>query len=321
MPESALSEYKLGLKAIERRNNYWLLEEDGKRFALWKHDWEEKDTENVLECLEFLNKKNLKSLPGLVRTADKRRTIPKDGKNLFLSSFPDGEACDSRNGKVVQSLTGALFEIHEKSKDWRGLSGSKDEYNYIGILQRILFELLQYKKILGKKRFHRDFELIFLEHFDFFYSQGQESLENMNLAGFGSPKMDAVFLLNSFVPRLIFTVDQQYVFSDMHRIGFGPRVKDLALLLNSFMPIHAWNMQILKEAIEKYQEERKLSPDERHILIAQLRFPGRYWLYALQYLSGEKESQPLEVLLKDYILEWRLRDKSLDAIQTWLLGE
>lgn len=316
-----LEEYQFELKVLFKHDNHWLLEGKNQKFALWNYKMGDKETELVLECLGFLNMNDCKSLPRLYKTDKGARSVRKDGKTLFLSSIPTGEVSPSTKNPNVQSLCSALSDIHEKSALWKGLTGHNNEFGYIGKLQGMLYELLQYKTILQDKRFHSDFELIFLEYFDLLYSQGQESLEIMNMAGFGCPNMQAAFLLNSFLPRTIFFIEQQYSFSDLHRIGFGPRVMDLALLLKTFMPLYVWNQKILKEAIEVYQKTEKLSFDERHVLIAQLRFPGRYWLYALWYLRGSKNSQELALLLKNYILEWNKRDKSLDAVQTWLLGE
>lgn len=316
-----LEQYPLDLKVLSRNDNKWMLEGLNKRYALWDYRVCGKETDSVLECLEFLNINGCKSLPLLHKTQKGTRCIENNGRCIFLSALPKGDICDSTKNGLLQSLCSTLSEIHEKSAEWKGMSENNDEFGYIGKLQEILYELLQYKTVLEKKRYHSDFELIFLEYFDLIYGQGQESLEIMNMAGFGNPKIQKVFLINSFLPGSIIYVEQRCMFSDLHRICFGPRVKDLALLLRTLLPICTWDEQILKETIEVYERTKRLSFEERHVLIALLRFPGKYWLYALWYLRGAKSPQELALLLKNYILEWNMRDKSLDAIQTWLLGE
>lgn len=316
-----LKEYQLELKILEHQENYCLVEGISKRFALWDYRLGGEDADDLLQCLEFLNTNGCKSLPRLFKTEKNSRTIKKAEKTMFLSSFPIGEICDTTKNVVVQTLSGTLSEIHEKSALFKGLSSHNNECENLGKLQGMLYELLMYKALLENKRFHSDFELIFLEYFDLLYSQGQECLEIMNMAGFGCPEIERVFLLNSFLPQYVVSLDNHYMFLDLHRIGFGPRVKDLALFLKTFMPLYAWDEKILKDAINVYQKSKKLSFTEKHSLIAQLRFPGRYWLYAYWYLNENKNSQELTELLKNYILDWNMRDKGLDSVQTWLLGE
>lgn len=314
-------EYNKKFQSVRQLYSCWLLEGDGGKYALWDYGTAEKerDLEGALQCLEYLNMHS-RNLPRLLKTADNKRSFSKDGKNFFLSSFPEGQSIEGTNTPDVAFLAARLLEIHEKSRSWTGMTGSRDWRDSVPNLQRILFDLLQYKIVLEKKRFHTDFELMFLENFDYLYNQGQESLENMTLAGVYSPQRAAVFLVNSFTPGFIFAGDGYCQFADLHRISFGSRINDLAMFLNSFMPAFGWDIRILVNVINNYKGNQDLSTAERHILIAQLRFPSRFWLYAYQYLHGVV-SVPLENLLKEYIFEWRLRDKALDEVESWLLGE
>ncbi|NLB82220.1 MAG: hypothetical protein GX800_11580 [Clostridiaceae bacterium] len=55
-------------------------------------------------------------------------------------------------------------------------------------------------------------------------------------------------------------------------------------------------------------------------MLAQLAFPGRFWLYTYQYLCGYEDLPELTVKFKQYLYEViYLQEQCLENLENWLL--
>jgi Ser/Thr protein kinase RdoA (MazF antagonist) len=106
--------------------------------------------------------------------------------------------------------------------------------------------------------------------------------------------------------------------TDLHK---GPKVMDLSLLLNMYLPAKKWAPELAKEIISEYSNKVKLSTNEKYLLLAQLCFPRRFWLYAYRYFKSDDGLGELTEKFKNYLYESYWQEKCLEELENWMLGE
>ncbi len=315
LPSRIFSLYELDIKGGQRKSlNSWLVYGAKGEYLIWELP-EESNALKTIELYFQLQEQEAVNLFPLVKTRTGKPYEKVEGKVYYLTHYQKGAFFKGDDISHLRLAALNLARLH-------GQAGSlskeklKPQNTWLTVKQKRLTELLTYFHYLKQNKVLTDFERLFIEGFNFFYDQGQESLEHMVLAG-----QEEAFILNNLLPENMVLFDNRLVFLDITMGGMGPQVMDFSLLLNSYLPFHRWNFQLTKELICQYHKYNPLDQKARHLLLAQLRFPRRFWLYSYQYFAGQLDSSVLVPKLKKYILECYWRDMCLDQLENWLLGE
>ncbi len=328
LPEQLLAYYDIKPRSFKRRDNYWLIDSDREKYIIVEDSGEigllpvALGWQNHLfssGCRQVLQIKKAKTGKELLELED--RVFHTAVWTQASSSLETGVYEGQKTAHLFAVVT-ALAKLHGYNNGYLPAVAREISIFWPRIIQERLTELITCKHIFKENKARTDFEKIFLESFDFFYDQGQESLQNMVLAGYGSnPQLQDTMLINSFMAKDIFLDNEEVLFLNLSKWGFGPGVMDISLFLNSYMPLHKWDMKLLRELIEQYIKHKTLAIEERHLLLAQLRFPSRYWLYVYQYCNDQEKAPVLAEKLKSYLQECYWRDLCLDNIEGWLRKE
>ncbi|QNB47389.1 hypothetical protein BR63_14480 [Thermanaerosceptrum fracticalcis] len=315
VPPQVLSSYKLKIRSAERKSpNSWLLNTPQGEYLLRElpdQNIQVKTIELYLQLLE----QGIANLFPLEKTKSGKAYEKTEGKLYYLTHYRKGNFFKGDDISHLRLAAKNLAILHRQTGGW-GKEQSKKQNLWLTVKQNRLRDLLTYLHYLKQNKVLTDFERLFMENFDFFYDQGQESLEHMVLAG-----QEEAFIINNLLPENITLLDDKLVFLDITKWNTGPQAMDFSLLLNSYLPLHRWDLDLIKDLITQYHQENPLDQKARHLLLAQLRFPRRYWLYSHQYFSGQLSSDDLTPKLKRYILECYWRDICLDQLENWLIGE
>lgn len=312
LPSQVLSSYELKIKSAERKSlNSWLLNTSQGDFLLRVLP----DQSKQVKTIELHLQQGIANLFPLEKTRSGKTYEKAEGKLYYLTYYREGNYFKGENISHLRLAAKSLALLHRQTQGWGKEEGNKKS-SWLTVKQNMLKVLLSYLHYLKQNKILTDFERLFMENFDFFYNQGQESLEHMVLAG-----QEEAFIINNLLPENLTVFDDKLFFLDVANWSTGPQVLDLSLLINSYLPLHRWDLDLSKELIVQYHRENPLDQKARFFLLAQLRFPRRYWLYSRQYFSGQLSSDELAPRLKSYILECYWRDNCLDQLENWLIGE
>ena len=325
LPGQLLTYYELNPCSVKRRGNYWLIDSGKGKYLVAEYHGKTDLLSVVLDWQNHLYTNGCGQVLQIMKAKNGKEYIELEDRVFYIALCPQtllsletGIFQGQQVAHLLAAVT-ALAKFHGYSNGYLPDAAREINIFWPGIIQDRLTELIVCKQVMNKNKFKTDFERIFLESFDFLYDQGQESLQNMILAGYGSkPELQKSMLINSFLAGDIFVDNDEVIFLNLSKWETGPAVMDLSLFLNSYMPQHRWKKELLCELIEQFTKYKELTGEERHFLLAQLRFPSRYWLYAYQYCNVQEDVREFAEKLKFYRQECYWRDLCLDSIEGWL---
>lgn len=316
--ELLLSAYHLAPDNIIAREDGWMLECGQRLYVLHSLKGETFRWQTALGWQRSLQEKRKGLVPEVLLSTSGQDHISIEGSTYYLMASGAYEGFLSDNTAHLEAAAKSLASLHALSRDYQATVHTED---LLGpkMIQNRLASLIWYYKNFKACRQKSEFAGIYTEHFSFIYDQGQESLEKMVLGGYeAAMKERSQILLNSFCPRRLGIAGEEAVFLELDRWTIGLEVMDLALLLNSFLPRYKWDASLTLRLLEGYESSHKLQEQDKHLLLALLRFPYRFWLYAWQYYNRVMSAPELTRKLENYIYESFLRDKCLDGLDNWL---
>lgn len=314
-----LAGYEKGSVQAKKTDGGWLIEKDSGTIKVREYSGDLRILKSALEWWSNLREKDCPGIPELVRTNDGGTFVEWEGKVYYALKWPEMASFCGKDPAHLIELVRKLGSLHKHSKGYYKKEMGRQPIVWHQVIQDRLTQLLSLAQYLKNKRPANDFERLFTESFDFFYEQGQEALQNMVLAGWGTlMEKNQEMILNAFLPHNLGLVEGKLLFLDFTSWQVGPQTTDLTLVLNSYLPQHQWSSELMKDLLREYQEAKPLTESEKHLLLALLRFPNRYWLYAYQYINNLMEIGNLAAKLISYILECQHRDSCLDQMDKWL---
>lgn len=312
--------YNIRAVLQEKTDDKWVISDGSKTYILWKFIGIKEKLHNILEWQIYLCKKNCEHTLPIIRDKDGKAYIEDNNEFFYLTNSYEGQEFIGDDPLSLLRVVDALGNVHVTSKKDKK---NKDEklFKHPKSIQDRLTALIVYYKFLRENGARTDFERIYFESFDVLYNQGQEAVQHMVLASYGQEwEKEEGLCINNLLKNNIILSKERVVFLDLTKISYGPMVMDFSVLINSYMPGFNWDSKIIKDVIKKYEENNPLNEFEKHFLLAKLRFPSRYWLYAYQYFSNNGDGVDLTNKLKSYIRECKKRDLCLDYLENWLWG-
>lgn len=320
LPSRILTEYNLNPHSWEKNSATWRITSDQGGVIIGLYDGDSGRLDTVLRWQESSALQGSAAVCLPLKTRAGKHTAVWEKSVYYALAKPDGEVFKPGNKNNLLVCAQELGIVHHLTRDF--LAEEPFSFDWPKLIQERLTDLLTYSHWLKRKRAQTDFEHLYLESLDFFYNQGQEAIQHMVLATVGG-EMDhrQALLINTFLRQTLLPADEKVYFLDLTRWTKGPRMMDLALFLNSYMPLHQWNLALLLDIMQQYQRDEGLNHQEKHLLVALLRFPSRFWLYARQYFCGDRTPHELAEKLKNYRYECCERDKCLDLFEEQLWKE
>lgn len=312
---SILKEYNITPQSSEEFKGGWLLKDQKKDLWVFKYSGDRNRLLIALEWQENLAK-NKCSVLKMKRTKGDKLYLENNKEFFFVTEWISGQKFEVQQERHLLSCFKELGKIHKITENYSNVIIQNTRIDWTLIIQKKLKDLLQYHSFLRGKIKFTDFERFFMEHFDYFYNAGQEAVENMVLLQVDSARPH--LLVNNFRSTDLLINDNKVVFTNLLKWSKGPKILDLVLLLNSYMPLLKWNSQAFKNILKTYKEETILTKQDEQVLLALLRFPGRFWFYAYQYFVDFVEEKVLSEKFKKYIREYYWRDQCLNTVETWL---
>lgn len=323
LPERVLDSYELKQNILESRFNYWLIESDNNKIEIRRYKGDFFCLQEALKWQKYLALRSNTIVPELIETRDNNDFVDFNGDLFYVTRWVKKDEFKPEDVTHLQYAGIGLGILHRLSNEYK-TSQMKSTVEILspGRIQDGLAHLIKYYNEFKQRRSYSDFERIYLENFSFIYDQGQEALQKIVMAGYGAKLQENTqMLLNSFIKNKLAIVNEKLMFTDLCGWTLGTKTMDLALFINSYLPLHKWNIVLLRQLLDSYEQENGLDQQDRQLLMAQLRFPYRFWFYAYQF---DKKLQNVDVLIKKlklYIYESHMRDSCLDQMESWLWRE
>lgn len=326
LPLQVLPRYALEIKAGEKRESCWRLKGVNSTYGAWEYSGDLQILEEVLQWRECLQEKGVTEFPTLYKTREGKNYVQWGQNGYYLTAWPEGVPLDLQKNCGLREVVAALATIHAHSKDLI-VKKTEEQTEKAAIIwlkaqQERLTELLALYHYLLERRLANDYERLYVESFEDFYYRGQEAIQKMALAGCDAEdSCKEGFLVGNFLPENLLKTEKGIVFLKTGSGQKGLLIQDLILFLKMYLPLKKWDEVLAKELLTHYQEKVDLNNQERQLFLAQLSFPGRYWLYAYQYFNGAEDLGTLIAKLENYLYEVCWQDRCLEKLERLLLGE
>ncbi|MDX9872002.1 MAG: hypothetical protein RBT41_06260 [Clostridia bacterium] len=316
--EQILAAYSLTADKISRQGDGWWIVSGAKMLEIRRFKGETDRLQTALSWQRHLQKKRRGLVPEVLPAQGGQDYLAVEGHVYYvLVRAEDDSFLSSEPAHLVLAVK-SLADLHASSRGYQ-TAGHKEALLGPQIIQNRLTSLIWYYKNFRSCRQKSDFAGIYTEYFSFIYDQGQESLQKMVAGGYENKmKERAQILLNTFCPASLAVRGEGVSFLELNKWTIGLEVMDLALFLSSFLPRYKWDAALTLQLLENYEVQNKLAYQEKQLLLAFLRFPYRFWLYAYQYYNRIVSAPELARKLENYIYESYLRDKCLDGLDNWL---
>jgi CotS family spore coat protein len=325
LPPEVLRSYNLEIETGQKTKYGWRLKDEQQSYGLWEYTGDGKILDTALQWQNYTREQGFTGFLPLYQTKEGKNYL-KRGKNYYyLTDWPNGSSFEPYKSDHLSEVAKKLSELHFYSKSFKipvPQQGAELEFFWLKAKQQKLTELLAYYQSLKGKRLTNDYERLYVENFGEFYNRGQEALQKMVLAGFEreSPAEAHILVGNLCEENLCKTAAGIVILNTTHWQK-GAKILDLTLLLSMYLPLKQWEWELGREILVKYQQKISLCTKEKLLLLAQLSFPRRFWVYTYQYLHGKEDIFQLTEKFKQYLYEMiYCQNKCLKKLEKWLLG-
>ena len=163
-------------------------------------------------------------------------------------------------------------------------------------------ELKRTRNFIRGKRKKNKFELMILESFDDFYTEGIEAARNLT-----APEVKSFIHENAFEKHLVhgsynyhnvLLCNDKMAITNFSHSKRGIQVRDLYDYLRKVMEKHNWNQEIGMKILREYQKNRRLSWEELQYLVLKLSYPEKYWKILNHYFNSKKAWIPDKDIVK-----------------------
>jgi hypothetical protein len=277
-----------------------------------------------------LAEKGYRELLLLYKTKGGKNFVQTEQNGYYVTTWPPEGYAHFAPEKCsgVTKVVEALSRVHTAGK---ALAAKKDtqterperaEIYWLKAYQERLKELLIFYRYLQEKRLANDFERLYAENFEGFYERGQQAIQRMVLASSSAEDSgEAGFLIGNFLPENMLETEAGIIFLNTVYCPKGLPIHDLTLFLKMYLPLQKWDEAVALKLLTRYQEKMVLGNQEKHLLLAQLSFPGRFCLYTQQYLQGIGNVPELVADTINYLCEIYWHDRCLEKLEKCLWGE
>ena len=270
----------------------------------------------IKEAQNYLSARGFRNMSCLVNALD-GEAYTRMGKELYiLSPWVHGDEPSYTNLTHLQMAAYFLGEMHCKSKGFTTFNKVREKYSkWPKKIAKKEKELVLYEELarLGK----RTFDKIFLENYEWLIARTQKAYTLLNSSAYNKVCEDAKqgYLCHgdTAMGNLIIYADEA-VFIDFDAMALDLPVVDLWRLLRRSLRRNKWSPDFIHAIIKAYEEQRKLSPEEKEILLALLIFPEKAWRFAHEYYE-KKEKQGWSVKTCTLGMQEFLQDRAeMDAL-------
>ncbi|NEZ46191.1 CotS family spore coat protein [Clostridium niameyense] len=204
---------------------------------------------------------------------------------FYATDWIDGEECDLSYIEEVEECAKLLGEFHKATKniDLSKINVKNHLKKWPKVFSRNLNDMEKFKKVIQHKRVKNEFDSIYYEHIENFYSRGLVALNYLNTSDYyrisKETNKDKSLCHNSFYYQNIIKKDNKYYLIDLDSIIIDIQVNDLGKFIRRLMAKkeYQWDFEKAKRIIKAYNSVYKLEKSDLEVMLALIIFPHKFW--------------------------------------------
>lgn len=287
-----VSDYELELDSAEQTGEgAWRLVTDRGVRCLHLVKYSEARLLFIHSVMEHLAAKGLRVWLRMIRNRHGQAfTVLESGLGLYLTDWLPGRPCSLSRTDQAQDTARLLARLHIGAEGFQPLEGSVVPVawgQWPAKLKARLRDLQDFREAARLKGNKNKFARSYLTNIDYFMEQGSKALTSLE-----GPEYDilvekeretGVFCFRAIDSGQVIKQAGELVLSTYDYCICDLRVYDLARLLHKVGWSNHWDWGKTLSVLEAYEEIRRLSPEEKKVLLAWLTFPRKFWLYGRRY--------------------------------------
>lgn len=218
----------------------------------------------------------------------------RENKNTYiLTPWIDGIEPSYKSVSHIQMIAFNLADMHNKSVGFK-TSNTKVKAKYDKWTKKIAkrereFKLYKDLASTGNEKFDQ----IFLQHADWLITRTQIAAAALNGNAYKHLVKDSrvgYLCHGDTAVRNCVIKDNEIIFIDFDSMSQDLPVIDLWRLLRRALRRNKWSPDFVNAVIVAYEQNRKLTKEEKEVLLALLTFPERAWRIAHRYYEKKNRS-------------------------------
>ncbi|MPQ42231.1 CotS family spore coat protein [Clostridium tarantellae] len=280
---------QIKIKNTDKHRAVFKVSSQNKNYCLKKVYYSESDLLFVYSTMEWLFRNGIK-LPRLLPSLNNNRYIKNNDFLFILTPWIEGDKCDFDNLQNIYSSSITLATLHNAAKNFKPIEGSniKEGYEnlYISISTHFLKILQCYNSAIKRKD---SFSKIFLDQFPLNFNLAKHSSYIASTINFD--KLSKSLCHGDYVNKNILIINNEVWIIDFDNCCFKYSINDLCYFLRRLLRRNytAWDFEVAKNCIEKYNSIRPINKDDAKYLLSYLSFPQKYWRLSKDYYNNVKK--------------------------------
>ncbi|WP_010239355.1 CotS family spore coat protein, partial [Clostridium arbusti] len=236
MIKNVMNKYDININGIQKVRSVYKIETEEELLCLKKMRHGKFKPINGSILVDELKKNNFKNVPNYIKTKDNKFFVKYKGFIFYLIQWIDGKECKMKKLDEAVNCAKLLGKFHlattkiDKSK----LYIRDNSKNWDKIFIKYLNDLKNFKEFIGYKRFKDEFDELYEENIDYFYTRGIFALNLLNKSSYYKSlnHENKTICHDSYYYQNIIKKDDEYYIVDLDSIVMNLKVYDLGKMIN-----------------------------------------------------------------------------------------
>ncbi|MCL2592916.1 MAG: hypothetical protein FWD82_06080 [Defluviitaleaceae bacterium] len=250
---------------------------------------------------------NFKNIDMYYETLEGAPFLKVNSENYILTDYVDAPEIDFCNSDMFLKLVKKSAQMHMLIGDAK--IESEISENSLTEFKKSLSLFKEHKKLISKRSTLSDFDIIFIENYDYYLSLAKDSidcLEENNYYKLITEKKETTH--NLLKKENLVALNNDIYITNFSKARTELSVKDLADLIKRFVKYNKEPEVDINEILNTYSEIKPLSLEEKNIFYAMLKFPTEFFKISREYYSKKRSWTPGSIITKtDEIIERKER--------------
>lgn len=283
MIKNVMNKYNLTAEYIEKIRSVYKIKTRIGFLCLKKMKHGKMKPKNGYILAKELNKNKFYKVPKYIKTKNNKFFVKYRGFIFYLIQWIDGNECNMKNLDEAVNCAKLLAEFHLSSSkvDKKDLFIKDQSKEWKKIFIKYLNDLKKYKRIIDKKIFIDEFDILYKENINYFYNEGIFALNLLINSSYDK-------IINSYYKTIchdsyyyqnIIKKQNDYYIVDLDSIVINLKIYDLGKMISRLMydSHYKWDFRKARILIEAYNLINKLSFEELDAMLAYIIFPRKFW--------------------------------------------
>lgn len=217
-------------------------------------------------------------------------TCDKDGIPYTLQYWHEGKECDTRSKEELTKSICHLAKLHKVMK--LELAEDYIEDSLEEEFLRHNQELRKIRKFIRKKGPVNSFEKDFFYSAEWFIEKAETALEKLRESSYDKIRQEAIqqgcVCHGEYNQHNVWMTRKGIAVTNFSHWGFDLQIADLYRFLRKIMEKYNWDVDMAKNLLAAYHQNKPISKEEWENLKIRFSYPEKYWKLANHYYTHNK---------------------------------